>query len=81
MQRNLLMRVPQRAVQVWLPVIFAVLFTLLCASPSATAADNTTPVDVAAAAKINVDSEVAKLQKQLDCIKQQGQRQQIRRIE
>ncbi|WP_440867831.1 hypothetical protein [Symbiopectobacterium purcellii] len=55
----------------WLPVLFAALFALFCASSPATAADNTTPADVTAAAKINVDSEVAKLQKQLDGIKQQ----------
>ncbi len=71
MQRNLLMRVSRQAAQAWLSVFFAALFTLFCFPLPATAAENTASADVAAAAKINVDSEVAKLQKQLDGIKQQ----------
>ncbi|MGK2888995.1 MAG: hypothetical protein ACSLEN_07360 [Candidatus Malihini olakiniferum] len=67
------MRSPRRAAQTRLLVIFfAALFALFCFSLPAPAAENTTSADVAAAARINVDSEVAKLQKHLDGIKQQA---------
>lgn len=57
----------------WLSVMTAsiVALMLICASGAGIAAESNPPTDAATAAKIDVDSEIAKLQKQLDNIKQQ----------
>lgn len=75
MQPNPVIFVPRGLTRspMWFSVMAACLLALLLtfAPGAANAADANPPSDAAAAAKINVDSEVAKLQKQLDSIKQQ----------